>query len=380
MICKKCKKQIEEDSIFCRFCGKKQISEDKLRKRQKRPNGTGTIVKLSGNRSRPFQARKAVDGKLVSFGLFATKTEALIALDAANTMDIPSMYDATFEQVYELVIEQNKTKLTESGLTNYRSGYKHLSHLSKMKMRDFRTHHLQDAISKAQANNIGYPTWKKMQNIASLMCKLAMANDLIDKNYAQLANMPEKKVKAEKQSFSSDQLAKLWSVWECDLEAAAILAMCYNGLRINEFLDLKKEHVDLTERVIFAPGSKTESGKNRIIAIPIDVLPIYSKIMGTPGEYLFPSPSGKRWDAKNYRDRSFYPTLDKYSLDPAKKLTPHCCRHTYATLCVKHSLNEKATMDLMGHSKYSTTMEIYADGTSRDLEFLRSEADKLRKQ
>lgn len=380
MICKKCKKQIEEDSIFCRFCGKKQINEEITRKKQKRPNGTGSIVKLSGNRLHPFQARKIIDGKMISFGLYATKTEALKALDTANTAEIPSMYDITFEKVYELVIEQNKAKLTESGLTNYRSGYKHLSHLAKMKMRDFRTQHLQDAISTAQANGIGYPTWKKMQNIASLMCKVAMANDLIDKNYAQLVNMPEKKTKVEKESFSSDQLAKLWSVWECDLEAAAILAMCYNGLRINEFLDLKKEHVNFTERVIFAPGSKTEAGKDRVIAIPIDVLPIYHKLMKTPGEYLFPSPTGKRWEAKNYRDRSFHPTLDKYALDPKNKLTPHSCRHTYAMLCVKHNLNEKATMDLMGHSKYSTTIEIYADGTSRDLEFLRSEADKLRRQ
>lgn len=380
MICKKCKKQIEEDSIFCRFCGKKQVSEDKPRKKQKRPSGTGTIVKLSGNRARPYQARKMVNGQLISFGTYATKTEAFIALDTANTTEISSMYDATFERVFELVIEQNKAKLTKSGLTNYYSGYRHLNHLAKMKMRDFRTQHLQNAISQAQANGIGYPTWKKMQNIASLMCKLAMANDLIDKNYAQLVNMPEKKTKVEKESFSTDQLAKLWSVWENDINAAAILAMCYNGLRINEFLDLKKEHINLTERMIFAPGSKTDAGKNRVIAIPIDVLPIYNKLMSTPNEHLFPSPTGKRWDAKNYRERSFHPTLAKYSLDPENKITPHSCRHTYAMLCVKNDLNEKATMDLMGHSKYSTTIEIYADGTSRDLDFLRTEADKLRRQ
>lgn len=380
MICKKCKKQIEDDSIFCRFCGKKLVSEEKPRKKQKRPNGTGTIVKLSGNRNLPYQARKMLNGKLVSFGTFATKAEATIALDAANTAELPTLYDATFEQIFEIVVEQNKGKLTASGLTNYHSGYRHLAHLAKIRMREFRTQHLQDAISQAQANGIGYPTWKKMQNIASLMCKVAMANDLIDKNYAQLVNMPEKQGKVDKASFTDQQLNTLWEIWEHDLNAAAILALCYNGLRINEFLDLKKEHVDLAQRVIYAPGSKTEAGKDRIIAIPIDVLPIYEQLLKTDGAYLIPSPTGKRWDKKNFSDRAFHPTLHKYNLDPDSKLTPHSCRHTYARLCVKNSLNEKATMDLMGHSKYSTTMEIYADATAKDLDFLRQEADKLRRQ
>ncbi len=380
MLCKKCKKEIEADSIYCRFCGKKQISEEKPRKKQKRPNGTGTIVKLSGNRSRPFQVRKMIDGKLVHFGTYATRTEAVVALDAANTVEYPPLYDYTFEMIFELVIEQNKAKLTKSGLTNYYSGYKHLNHLAKIKMRDFLTQHLQDAITKAQSEGFGYATWKKMQNIASLMCKVAMANNIIDKNYAQLATMPEKKAAVEKVSFTAQQLSTLWDVWECDLDAAVILALCYNGLRINEFLDLKKEHINLEERIICAPGSKTEAGKNRIVAIPLDTIPIYSRLMQTDGEYLYPSPTGKRWDAKNYRDRCFYPTLDKYDLNSDHKLTPHSCRHTYAMLCVKNDLNEKATMDLMGHTKYSTTMEIYADATAKDFDFLRTEADKLHRQ
>lgn len=380
MICKKCKKQIEDDSIYCRFCGKKQKSEEVPRKIQKRPNGTGTITQLSGNRSRPFQVRKMVDGKLIHIGTYATRTEAVIALDAANTVEYPPMYDYTFEMIFNLVIELNKAKLTKSGLTNYYSGYKHLEHLGKMKMRDFLTQHLQDAIAKAQSEGFGYATWKKMQNICSLMCKVAMANDIIDKNYAQLAIMPERKTESDKPSFTTEQLSKLWDVWGTDRDAAAILAMCYNGLRINEFLDLKKEHVSLSDRVIYAPGSKTKAGKDRIVAIPIDVLPVYESLMSGDGEHLYSSPTGKRWDAKNYRDRCFYPTLDKYNLNPDQKITPHSCRHTYAMLCVKHALNEKATMDLMGHTKYSTTVEIYADATAKDISFLREEADKLRKQ
>ena len=378
MLCKKCKTIIDDDSIYCKFCGKKQTVTPRPARR--RPHGAGTVSKLSGARQKPFVARMSINGTQVAIGTFATKTEALLALEKADLHDINLIHEYTVQQFFNLLVEQNKDKLTESGLTNYRSGYKHLEHLSRMKMHNIRTVHFQDAIKQAQDQGLGYATWKKIQNVGSLLCKLAMANDVIDKNYAMLVTMPESKKKTDKESFSDAQLDTMWKIAACDSHVAAILALCYNGMRINEFLSLKKEHVDLAERMIYAPGSKTEAGKNRLIAIPDDLIPIYEGMMQTPGAYLYPSPTGKCWDSKNFRDRAFYPTLDKYGLNPDKKITPHSCRHTYASLCVKNELNEKATMDLMGHSKYSTTVELYADATAKDLDFLRREANKLNRK
>lgn len=378
MVCLKCKKQIDEEDLFCRYCGKKQVATPRPTRR--RPRGSGTVTKLPGNRSKPYAARKGVGGHEILIGTYATKTEALIALEHAQLHDINLIHEYTVDQFFNLLLEQNKDKLTKSGLTNYKSGYLYLQHLGKVKMKNIRTAHIQDAIKRAQEQGRGHATWKKIQNVASLMCKLAMANDVIDKNYAQLVSMPESKKKTDKTSFTDKQLDILWKASESDRIAAGILALCYNGMRINEFLDLKKEHVDLSEQMIFAPGSKTDAGKNRLIAIPEDLIPIYERMMRTPGEYLFSSPTNQRWDAKNFRERAFYPTLDHLGLNPDKSITPHSCRHTYAALCVKNELNEKATMDLLGHTKYSTTLEIYADATAKDREFLRREANKLRRQ
>jgi integrase len=248
-----------------------------------------------------------------------------------------------------------------------------------MKMRDLRTAHIQAVIDEAYKKKLSYSTIKKIQSLASMMCQIGMANDLIDKNYAQLVNIPLTAPKSEKPSFTADQLEKLWTLSDTDSTAAIILALCYNGLRINEFLDLKKEHVDLDKRLIYAPGSKTEAGKDRIVVIPQDLVPIYERMLQTPGAYLCASPKGQRYDAKNFRNREFYPFLDKYDMNPDGKLSPHSCRHTYALLCVKYDLNQKATMDLLGHTKFSTTAEIYANATGKDIEFLLREGDKLRR-
>ncbi|MBO5701385.1 MAG: tyrosine-type recombinase/integrase [Clostridia bacterium] len=382
MICKKCKKEIEDDSVYCRYCGKKQI-ETPRPKTKKRANGTGSVYKLAGRRRKPWAVVISVEGKKILLGTFKTQTEANKRLDSANTNGISSYYDHTLGEMFEILVNLNKERLTKSGLTNYRSGYKYLEIYQNTKMRDIRAAHIQDAINRAQAEGKGYATWKKIQNIASLMCQLAMANDLIDKNYAQLITLPKQKEKTEKPSFSPSQLELMWASWQKDRIITAVLAMCYIGLRVNEFLDLKKENVDLAERVIYAQGSKTEAGKNRIIIIPPVAVPLFEKMMTSESEYLFASPNGKRWEVKNFRDRAFYPALRGFGIDKdagtdKSNLTPHSCRHTYAYLCVKYGLNPKATMDLMGHTKYSTSTEIYAEATKHDIEFLKREADKIK--
>lgn len=379
MICKKCKKTIEEDSIFCRFCGKKQVSEEKPRKKQKRPNGSGTVYKLSGNRSKPYCARVLINGKSILIGTYSTRPEALVALENANLNGISNIYNANVELIYNMLVEQKQDKVSDSALTLYATSFAHFQPIKNMKMRDLRTAHLQHIIDDAYKKGLSYSSIKKIQSLASMMCQIAMANDLIDKNYAQLVNIPLSAPKSEKPSFTAEQLETLWQLSETDDTAAIIVALCYNGMRINEFFDLKKEHVDLDKRLIYAPGSKTEAGKDRIVVIPHDLVNIYEKMMTSPGAYLCSSPKGQRYDAKNFRNREFYPFLDKYGMNPDKRLSPHSCRHTYALLCVKYGLNQKATMDLLGHTKFSTTAEIYANATAKDVAFLLREGDKLKR-
>ncbi len=362
--------------MFCRFCGKKQLSTPS-KKSMKRANGTGNVTKHEGRR-KPWAARITIDGKRMCLGYYSTKTEALLQLENAKQNGRSSYFEYTVRQIYETVIEQKRETLTKSGLTNYVSGFKYLEPYADMKMRDFKTLHIQDAINKAASEGIGFATWKKIQNIASLMCQLAMANDLIDKNYAQLVTFP-KHEKTEKSSFSKEQLNDLWEIFEYkhEHEVCSILLLCYTGLRLNEFLSMRKDQVDREQMVLFSEGSKTEAGKNRIVAMPDEISAVLDVLLALPGEHLYPSPTGKKYDAKNYRDRVFYPTLNKYGLNPNNDITPHSCRHTFALLCVEADVAQKATMDTLGHSKYSTSADIYANATKKDIDFLRSEINKI---
>ena len=163
MLCKKCKKQIEDDSIFCRFCGKKLVSEEKPRKKQKRPHGSGSVYKLPGKRSKPFVARITQAGKLVPIGTLPTPTEALLALESVQLNGVSNIYNATVEDIYNMVIDQKEEKISSATLTNYAACWGYLNVLDKTKMRDVRTLHFQHVIDDAYKAGLSYSTLHKIQ-------------------------------------------------------------------------------------------------------------------------------------------------------------------------------------------------------------------------
>ena len=93
--CIKCRKELPDDALFCPACGKRQ--EAAPRKHRKRGNSTGSISKLSGNRSKPWLARK--NG--VSIGTYATRNEAQKALERLTDVQVTDKYNMTLKQVYE---------------------------------------------------------------------------------------------------------------------------------------------------------------------------------------------------------------------------------------------------------------------------------------
>ena len=57
-----------------------------------------------------------------------------------------------------------------------------------------------------------------------------------------------------------------------------------------------------------------------------------------------------------------------------KNKTPHCARHTFATLMARKGADAKALQKIIGHASYSTTADIY---THLDIADLKKEIEKL---
>ena len=124
----------------------------------------------------------------------------------------------------------------------------------------------------------------------------------------------------------------------------------------------------------FITGSKTDAGKDRVITISPRILPFFEEY--GQGEYLF-FPTGKP-NEKKFRSEVFYPALESLGIDALKPdgshlYTPHCCRHTFATLMKNVDAPATDKQKLIGHSKFEMT----AHYTHTDLASLRRITDNI---
>ena len=137
--CIKCSADLPEGALFCPSCGKRQAPE---RKYKKRANGTGTISKLSGNRAKPWLARR----NDVCIGTFKTRTEAQKALERLTDADISEKFNLTFQQVHDRWLPEHEREIGKSAKGNYKSAMTHCEKLHNSRFRNLRTSDFQQII------------------------------------------------------------------------------------------------------------------------------------------------------------------------------------------------------------------------------------------
>ena len=151
----------------------------------KLPNGYGSIIKLSGNRRKPYQVRITKgftdEGKQIYMylGYFAKRDEALIALSEYNS----SPYDitkekTTFEELYNKWSNEHYKKVSDSAVENYSNAYRrYCKSLYKMRMKDIRLTHLQGVIDEC---GMAHPTRAVIKTLFRVLYKNALKNKFVE--------------------------------------------------------------------------------------------------------------------------------------------------------------------------------------------------------
>lgn len=369
--CKRCGAILPKSFAYCSSCGKPTVDVPKPNRR--RPRGSGSVYKLQGKRSHPWAAK--LDGKII--GYFSERSDAERYLADHRTAD-PERLALTVQQIYERVTQTSAfQRLAAGSRSNLAIAWGKFADIKGKKMRDIKTTDLQDVVDAAAENGCGRDGCAKIKSLASMLCQNAMLDDIISRDYSDGIELPERVVYVKRRDFTQDEILALFYA-DTDRAARIVLVMIYTALRLGELFNIKKEAVNLDGRYMIG-GGKTKAGTDRIIPIKDEIYPYIVEFMQEKGEYLISTVTGKKMHESNFRNRDFYPLLDRlgfrYKDEQGRNmLTPHRTRHTYISESIAAGVKPEVLKLVVGHASYSTSVERY--GKDMRLEVIQHEVKK----
>ena len=259
----------------------------------------------------------------------------------------------TFQEVYERWSKDKFPTISHSNVNGYEASYKVCITLYSKSFKDLKLADLQFVVDTCGKN---YPTLKKLKSLFSQLYEYAMKHDICGKDYSEFVDIARYRDKnpnkRDRDKFSIEQIERLWQLSE-DPYYQIVLMLIYNGCRISEFLDLKKEHVHLEEQYFDVIASKTENGIRKI-PIANKVLPFYRTwFEGSQCEYLLHTPDQKHFDYRNYYDGYFTPLMEQLGYTQ----TPHCTRHTCISMLTQAHVDQTMIKKIVGHAGAMTLTE-----------------------
>lgn len=347
MDCIKCKAELPEGALYCPRCGKKQTPEK--RKALKRPNGMGTVYRLSGRRRRSWVAAK----NRVVLGYYETKTDALAALERTSGRPVSRSTSMTFEEVYKEWSEEKFPQVGQSAKRLYEMAFRNSEALYKRRFRDIAAVEFQKIIDA----QISSAYQQKQKSLYSQMSKWAIEHDVTEKNFAERTKAKGVQAK-EKRVFTEEEIQRI----EQDGSEAAriVLMMIATGMRIGELLALKLSdyHGDYV-----VGGEKTKAGRNRVIPIRAEGRKHFEYFRACATGELFMSGCSYR-DYFQLREKGFIPLMKKLGIEGT---TMHSARHTYASRAVREGLRPEILQRVLGHASYETTLSTYTHLSAQDI-------------
>lgn len=337
----------------------------------RRPNGTGSVIKLSGKRRNPYTARICV-GKTISkngnirpnykyLGYFSTAKDAQEYLDRYNGTDqaiqkiilTSKKQVPTFAQVYEELINYLNSRPKPPGISSYKAlnaAFNNLSGLHPIKIKNIDYELLQTEINKN--SHLSQSSLNNIKNLLHKMYTLCLKKKYTTEDLSLLCDYDYKQSTTEKHiPFTKREISVIYNDNPSD-DRDMFLILLYTGIRAQEFLDLKTQNVHLDEH-FFITGVKTEAGKGRIIPIHNDILPIM-RAHYVSSRYYFWNLQGSQRIYQTLRWR-----FDRYLKTLNLQHLPHDTRHTTATLMDSYNIRDVYIKLIMGHTIDDLTLRVY---------------------
>lgn len=342
----------------------------------RRANGTGTIVKLSGNRRSPYAVRVPTRDekgrvKQVYLSYHAKAGDAQEALDAYNKLksagQAPSAdkLQMTVQQIYDAWSAREYKKLNPPSIRSHKAAWNsRVSRYAERKMRNVTLDEWQAILDEDEDNGLSQSTINNDALLIKDLYAYASKNDIVGKDYSKYLDIPSVDPKKAKGAFNDLQMRKLEQMAAEGVPwADTVLILCYTGFRITEFLGLTPFSYHPESGGYLQAGIKSAAGRDRIVPVHPKIAPYLRKRLAEGGGTII-SDHGMSISANKYRS-SIFPEIAAalWQLDA----TPHWCRHTFATRLHTAQVDSLTTKWLLGHS---TKGDVTAGYTHKELSVL----------
>jgi len=274
----------------------------------------------------------------------------------------------TLREWSELWLENKKSVLKHSTYENYSHMLKHiLPPLGHLKLRDLKNVQMQAFLNELGKTK-GRSTLEKVRGVLYGMLEEAERNEMVLRNAARGLKLPlNAEPDKKREAFTPEEIALIESSVGTIEFADVITILLNTGLREGELLAMRRQNVSAENSCIYVTHSATRINGKPTLGTPktpesIRTIPVNDKVlvlitMRLPNDdgFMFQCKNGDIWSPRSFL-RAYKKALEQVGV---RYLSPHCCRHTYATRLHAAGVDTKTIQTLMGHTDYALTANIY---------------------
>lgn len=260
----------------------------------------------------------------------------------------------------------------------------------KRKIREIRSEHIQKLYNDMKRKGYNRNTIEIVSVVLGGMFKQAYKNELIMKNPVPLATLPKAEMHTERRVLTMEEQSLFMDYAQKSRYCNMFEFALSTGMRGGEIRGLTWDNVDFQKRIIQVRNTLIrESGEYRL-----DLPKTQSSLRSIPmlDNVLFLLKKQKKWQCESrlYAGEEWRPAAGlenlvfttsvgtpvdkeylKNSMDGITKrindagikfehITMHTFRHSFATRCIENGMSPQTLKSILGHSKLSMTMDLYA--------------------
>lgn len=271
--------------------------------------------------------------------------------------------DITVNDLLELWINEYKTNNKKGCVQTYQQVYNNIvkPNFGAKKIRDINYNHIQSFINNLR-EKYSLSRIKLAHVVLYSMFEIALLNNWLIKNPAQKIQFPKKEDTERRVMTKEEQETFLKFAISSGFYDVYVVSL-YTGMRIGEILGLRWNDISFEKENIHVSGTLVHvRGKGRVRDLPKTqssdrTIPMVSKVKEVLKSRRKRQLNMKLCLGEIYKEQEYVFTCE--SGIEFERITPHTFRHTFATRCLEHGMKPKVLQEIMGHSQFSITMDLY---------------------